>query len=194
MVNKFSSYVTNTRAIRYAIRHPKETWKSRSTLLSKADYVAFVRELFANETNAKSILAEPIRHEMNQFLSDSVKKTVAPDGNESPMRIEECMSLYATIRLLKPNVVIETGISAGRSSSFLLSALYENNHGELWSIDPDPRCGYAVPSMLRGRWHQIVATSNSALLELIQTLQVDLFIHDSLHTYQNMIFGKRLAF
>jgi hypothetical protein len=124
----------------------------------------------------------------SQWLSQSFQRSVLPPTGESPMTLAECMSLFAVVRLVQPHVVVETGVSAGRSSSFLLAALHENDTGELWSIDPDPVCGYAVPMALRKNWHILNGTSGAVLKSVIQEHNVDVFIHDSLHTYENMRF------
>ena len=54
-----------------------------------------------------------------------------------------------------------------------------NGSGELISIDPQPGTGWLVPDELRDRWRPIRATSYDALPSVGQ---IDLFIHDSLHT------------
>ena len=42
---------------------------------------------------------------------------------------------YVLVRILKPDIVIETGVGAGVSSWTILHALEENNAGKLISID-----------------------------------------------------------
>ena len=49
-------------------------------------------------------------------------------------------ALYIIARILKPEIVIETGVFEGHSSLALLLALKENNKGHLHSIDvPSPK-------------------------------------------------------
>jgi predicted O-methyltransferase YrrM len=101
---------------------------------------------------------------------------------------------YLSCRLLEPSVVIETGVAYGVSSAFILSALEENGHGVLHSVDLPPLrreyerlWGIAVPGALRGRWTLHRGSSGRVLPGLLgQTGAVDLFVHDSLHTYRNM--------
>jgi predicted O-methyltransferase YrrM len=101
---------------------------------------------------------------------------------------------YLSCRLLEPSVVIETGVAYGVSSAFILSALEENGHGVLHSVDLPPLrreyerfWGIAVPGALRGRWTLHRGSSGRVLAGLLgQTGAVDLFVHDSLHTYRNM--------
>ena len=102
--------------------------------------------------------------------------------------------LYAACRLLKPETVIETGVSYGVSTAFLLKALSVNNKGILHSIDlPSPgwqvddHVGVLVAQNLRARWQFHRGTSRRLLPGLLAE-PVDLFVHDSLHTYRNMRF------
>ncbi|AHY47604.1 Methyltransferase domain [Rubrobacter radiotolerans] len=104
---------------------------------------------------------------------------------------------YLLCRLLRPSVVVETGVAYGVSSAFLLAALAENGRGELHSIDLVPPRrgarrfqGVAVPESLRGRWTLHRGASRRVLPPLLRSLRerggVDLFVHDSLHSRANM--------
>jgi len=106
-----------------------------------------------------------------------------------PLSFEGAMSCYLIIRLMRPKIVVETGVSAGRASAFMLKALEDNNYGYLYSIDPDPNAGYAIPGVLKKRWFFIPKKSSEALPSLLERLdQVDMFLHDSLHTFENMMY------
>ncbi|MEM1568444.1 MAG: class I SAM-dependent methyltransferase [Thermofilaceae archaeon] len=115
--------------------------------------------------------------------------SISPPSGEMPLSLDEALSLYILIKAIKPKVVVETGVSAGRSSGFILQALHENGEGYLYSIDPDPNVGWAIPNYLRYRHKLFIGTSKDILPKLVQELQmIDIFLHDSLHTYDNMIF------
>jgi predicted O-methyltransferase YrrM len=102
---------------------------------------------------------------------------------------------YAFCRALRPKVVLETGVAHGVTSAFILQALAANNNGELWSIDLPPlgdaaqtNAGSLIPAGLRSRWHLLRGVSRRALPPLVSVLPaIDLFLHDSLHTYRNMM-------
>jgi predicted O-methyltransferase YrrM len=114
--------------------------------------------------------------------------------------------LYHFTRWLAPDLVVETGVFRGISTAFLLAALHENGRGHLYSIDlPDqslrtpegsvattalPRgvsTGFAIPGRLRERWTLIAGSSRSELVPLLTRLGgIDLFFHDSDHTYATM--------
>src|SRR5215210_7381155 len=101
---------------------------------------------------------------------------------------------YLLCRLISPSVVLETGVAYGVSSAFILRALEENGRGSLHSVDLPPLrteyerfWGIAVPDDLRGRWRLHRGSSARVLPRLLEEARtVDLFVHDSLHTYRNM--------
>lgn len=116
--------------------------------------------------------------------------------------------LYALCRFLQPHTVVETGVGLGTSSNFILQALKDNGFGELYSIDC-PKSTYSsdegikineaaytseeslpgclVPEFLRQDWNLLLGKSRDILPPLCEHLgEIDLFFHDSEHTYQNM--------
>jgi hypothetical protein len=96
------------------------------------------------------------------------------------------------------------------SSSYILKALDRNKYGKLYSIDvpwhtvthnwkaappedliPRPQeiqSGWLIPDGLRGRWDLTLGRSSDKLPALLQKLgPIDIFFHDSEHTYDNMV-------
>jgi len=113
------------------------------------------------------------------------------------LTFEFALCLYNLVRALKPTKVVETGVANGFSSSFLLRGLHDNGLGELYSLDfPNPtlimmnkKSGWLIPDDLRYRWHLVYGSTFENLLPLCRKLgQIDLFFHDSEHTYQTMTF------
>ena len=101
---------------------------------------------------------------------------------------------YAVVRALRPSVVVETGVCHGVTSAFLLKALEMNKAGVLHSVDLPPLgkhgdryVGWMIPEELRSRWTLRRGTTRRLLRPLLADVgHIDLFIHDSLHTYRNM--------
>jgi len=97
---------------------------------------------------------------------------------------------------MKPDVVVETGVAYGQSSSYILQAMKENDNGILYSVDNIFRpweslemIGNAIPQNLRKRWKLVVGSSVAKLEEILRSKKtIDVFLHDSLHTYKNMLF------
>jgi predicted O-methyltransferase YrrM len=101
---------------------------------------------------------------------------------------------YAVARSIRPKTVIETGVCYGVTSACVLAALEVNEQGHLYSIDLPPLgkngddyVGWLVPNELQHRWTLRRGTSRRLLGPLVEELgPIDLFVHDSLHTYKNM--------
>ena len=98
--------------------------------------------------------------------------------------------LYYITRLLKPNIVLESGVSAGASSSAILHALEDNKNGHLISSDlplhlDDKDIGILVPNHLKNRW-TIYKEGDEINLPIIvkKTDEIDLIYYDSLKTYE----------
>ena len=99
--------------------------------------------------------------------------------------------LYAICRTQKPDIVVETGVSSGVSSSYILSALEKNERGQLYSIDlpswQENQSGWMIPEYLRHRWYLTLGRSSETLEPLLMKVgDIDIFLHDSDHSYQNM--------
>lgn len=122
--------------------------------------------------------------------------------------------LYAAVRVSCPNVVFETGVFDGLSSALILRAMERNAVGELISIDlpaqetivdatdrmlegalpPGCSSGWIVPDCLRARYRLYLGDSKSLLPEALELYKsVDIFWHESLHTYQHQLFEYRTA-
>ncbi len=105
-------------------------------------------------------------------------------------------AIWCLIRHLSPERVVETGVAHGVTSRIVLEALEKNGSGHLWSIDRPPiepewkaHIGLAVDTNLRHRWTYIAGSSRRRLPRLLSQLgEIDLFIHDSLHSERNVRF------
>jgi predicted O-methyltransferase YrrM len=102
------------------------------------------------------------------------------------------MVLYIICRKQKPDIVVETGVASGVSSSHILCALEQNKRGQLYSIDlpgwQGNQSGWLIPDYIRYRWHLIVGKSSEKLAPLLKKVTgIDIFLHDSDHSYQNML-------
>jgi len=111
---------------------------------------------------------------------------------------------YALARAVGAQTAIETGVLHGLSSAFLLA---DNGGGRLYSVDypstfddgpsnldgftdtlpPGMGPGWAVPPVLRELWELRLGKSGDMLPEIFaSTGSVDLFVHDSDHTFETM--------
>ena len=92
--------------------------------------------------------------------------------------------LFLLVRASRPEVVVETGIANGHSSAIILAALDLNDTGTLHSVDIKNDVGALVPDH-HPRWVKHIGDGSSAALEgVLNNIEpVDLFIHDSDHSY-----------
>lgn len=124
------------------------------------------------------------------------------------------VALYLLVRKYKPKVILETGVANGVSTYFILKALHLNGSGKLISIDyPNynksgyitsegkidnvyiPKGltpGWIVPDIYRDKWDLKLGKSSDILPKINEDL--DMFIHDSEHSYSNMMFELKWAF
>ena len=112
--------------------------------------------------------------------------------------------LYMIVRSVKPEYFVETGVSAGESSTYILQAMHDNNFGKLISIDmpsvfvpkglttitPEGETsGWAIPEYLKDRWELNLGKAEELLPDILKKLKkIDIFFHDSMHTYEHMMF------
>lgn len=113
--------------------------------------------------------------------------------------IHTSAEIYVLCRIWQPNIIVETGVASGVSSAIILQALEDNGKGRLYSIDIGKRwfgqeIGWIVPDKLRHRWTLKIGPSQELLAPLLNELkEIDIFYHDSLHTYDNMMFEYKAA-
>lgn len=166
--------------------------KFRNEVLKDEDFIDYVRE---NLNAFKDITTAGLL--MPNFFLTSFKRSL--DSSLIP---------YILIRFLKPEKIVETGVASGFSSMLMLKALELNNKGFLYSIDLPPtfmredykqtdnvtlpkqrEIGWLVPENLKKRWRLTVGDSKEVLPPLLNVLEViDMFLHDSEHTYHHMMF------
>jgi len=121
---------------------------------------------------------------------------------------------YFLTRLIKPNFFIETGVLHGLTSSFILEALAKNERGKLLSIDypsyfnqvptnqdghydslpKDKEPGWLIPENLVENWEILLGKSSEILPKVLRKKEkIDIFLHDSEHTYDTMFLEFNLV-
>lgn len=140
------------------------------------------------------LVAEVVQDlEFQQHLA-SKQHSLEARGFDGMTGSTDCITLYVLVRTLRPKVMVETGVEFGASSAHILRAMALNGTGELHSIDlplhrvepfdTELGSGCLVPDYLRDRWNTMWGDSRDLLPELLDKLEcIDLFFHDSVHTY-----------
>lgn len=136
-------------------------------------------------------------------LHEKLRNPDAPQNDSNRL-------VYLTVRLLQPDVVVETGTFAGMLSSFVLRGLEDNGRGRLVSLDlpayepiphaidfpipPGEKPGWAIPDRLRGRLELVLGDARQSLPSVLErTGPIGVFVHDSLQTVRHMLFEYRTA-
>jgi predicted O-methyltransferase YrrM len=135
------------------------------------------------------------------------------------VNIEDALFLYWTVRRLKPKTIVQTGVCNGLSSAFMMLALAKNGpEGRLYVVDLAPvfnpkdpawtvrnnvygvvipegkSTGWIVPDAYRDRFEVHQGDAKKLLPPLVAKLpSIDMFYHDSDHTYNHMMFEFREA-
>lgn len=113
---------------------------------------------------------------------------------------------YILVRAVRPDYVVETGVSIGTTTALILAAMDHSGHGQLTSIDTPvasggmegtfdaSEIGIMVPSEFRSRWDLRLADAKVELPLALAARPPEMFCHDSDHSYAHMMFEYREAF
>jgi len=130
------------------------------------------------------------------FTTEMIRRRDAY-GSEGTMGAIDCATLYGLTRWLRPAVIVESGGYVGMSSAFILKALADEKltTAKLYSVELSEECeqGALIPDELhassgfvpmRGRLEDFLKRN-----ELPSS--VDMFLHDSSHSYKHMLWEFR---
>jgi predicted O-methyltransferase YrrM len=204
----------NPKTARQIICNHYYLWKEskapvyRYTAEEQSDIRSIIRNLFQNSNLATEIFetdTSPIRDHVESFIKELGRKKFPSKAKPYPLDFsldeDSGLFLYSLCKIIKPKAVLETGVAYGMSSAYILQALHENNSGILYSIDSIFRpwetkemIGAAIPPHLRSNWKLVLGTTSEKLKEVLSSIgEIDIFIHDSLHSYKNMLYEYEAA-
>jgi predicted O-methyltransferase YrrM len=135
------------------------------------------------------------------------------------VNLDDALFLYWLVRKLKPKTIVQTGVCNGLSAAFMMLGLVKNGPaGRLHAIDLPPvfnsadpgwavkgkvygvvipegkSSGWIVPDAYRDRFEVWNGDAKELLPKMVDKVDViDLFYHDSDHTYDHMMFEFREA-
>ncbi|HTR47742.1 MAG TPA: class I SAM-dependent methyltransferase [Verrucomicrobiae bacterium] len=194
-------------------------WRSRLAFASRnpgyairsvfRDMLALDERFLARVTGAPAaqvsgFLSEPFQDRRFQDrLQTAEKELQGTEAIGAALYAKRVLLQYAIVRAFKPDLILETGIANGVSSAYVLLALDHNQKGVLHSIDVDDGSfrpagkgiGWIVPDWLRSRWTMHLGDARTLLPQVLAKLGLlDVFIHDSAHTYEHMKFEYEEAY
>ena len=130
----------------------------------------------------------------SDFMAEMMRRRAA-HGSHGLMAALDCATLYALTRSLRPRVVVESGGFVGLSAAFILKALADEklSDARFYSIESDDKCEHwtLVPDELRPQLVPLRARVEDVVRSDTLPAEIDMFLHDSGHTYRHMLWEFR---
>jgi len=189
-------YLRNaSRRLKYAVEHPGYALRTALRELTVADerFLAAITGTRAGQI--REFLQEPSSHHRFASHLRGSEKEFRRGMSSADLWAKKILVQYAAVRALRPDTILETGVASGISTSYFLLALEMNQKGTLHSVEigdasflPAGRePGWIVPDWLRSRWRLHIGDATLVLPKLLAELgEIDVFVHDSLHSYEHM--------
>ena len=123
-------------------------------------------------------------NELIQHIINETQKSNLAKYADTEVRFSRRLAWYAFTRILKPKLVVETGVDKGLGSVLLCSALLKNQSegysGYYYGTDIDPKAGY----LLKGKYTEVGKILYGDSIESLNHLDkiIDIFINDSDHS------------
>ncbi|MCP9754331.1 class I SAM-dependent methyltransferase [Lacihabitans sp. CCS-44] len=119
-----------------------------------------------------------------EIISQAIENSDFKHVADKKVKLGRRIGWYAFIRILRPKVVIETGVDKGLGSLVICSALLKNKEdgfeGKYYGTDINPDAGYFLQGKFKTVGSIIYGDSITSLKSLNET--IDLFINDSDHS------------
>lgn len=182
--------------------------RDRLTIPPPLSCAQTIKSLFPKVAASK---AEALRAELrdDREFTNTVNGKMFEKRQRQAVVAEWQEFLYIAVRLSRPQTTVETGVFDGLSTAIILLALNRNGNGELISIDlpatetiegstdsmlettlpPGCQPGWLVPDGLRDRHRLLLGDSRELLPRLLsERAKIDIFFHDSMHTFEHQYF------
>jgi predicted O-methyltransferase YrrM len=190
--------------LRFALHNPLYAASSLYREITLSDERFLSSLIGVSARSVRKFLNEPVHDEpFATNLQSAESLFESSDLLSADLYAKKVLLQYAAVRAFAPDIVVETGVASGVSSSYLLLALHKNGRGKLYSIElgderylpPGKLPGWIVPDSLKSRWELRIGDSRELLPKLLAELgTASVFIHDSLHTYEQMLWEYRVAY
>src|SRR5437763_6869769 len=180
----FSPFISQMRAFQWP-------WQARA---NKRNQIQAASTPFYTMWDTVARFAAEIR--AGDFMAQMIRRRDS-FGSEGVMGALDCATLYALTRWLRPAMIVESGGFIGMSSAFILKALADEKlaTSKLYSIELSEDCeqGVLIPEALRSSGGFVPMRGRiEHFLEGNQLPQpIDIFLHDSSHSYQHMLWEFR---
>jgi len=188
-------------------REVRNRWLADLASCSETEVEEFVREIERDH-----IFLNEIKKNLKKYTYYFPMRTDFYCNKNGASIFFGSVSLYALVRINQPKIIVETGGTPGKSSAFILRALQKNGKGRLYTVDHPPeevderfdisechekrptgvRSNWAIPQELLSWQDLSIGKAKEVLPGLLEKIgDIDFFIHDSEHSYENMVFEFR---
>jgi predicted O-methyltransferase YrrM len=188
----------------FALRNPRYVANSILRELAQADEKFIGHITGTSSAQIRAYMDEPIATAAFANVLKTAEEEIGKLSTTSAdLFAKKVLLQYVAVRALVPECIVETGIANGVSSAYILLAIQKNGKGKLHSIElgdttllpTGAEPGWLVPAWLRAPWQVHIGDTRQLLPPLLsQCRQVDMFIHDSLHTYDHMLWEYEAAY
>ena len=177
----------------------KNEYTRRSVRMEQA-----LEKIFPGKTIDTSQLSELEKH-LDNFIQQ--KKLENYPSINVPYKIGYGINrnigklLFSICYFSQPEIIVETGVAYGFSCAYILHGLDFINKGKLVSVDclimpwhTKDTIGSVIPDHLKKRHTLLIENTPPNLKKLLNKMNsIDIFIHDSSHTYKHMMNEFRIA-
>lgn len=123
---------------------------------------------------------------LRKHIADMVQQSPFRKFADKEVRLARRLGWYVFVRMLKPKVVVETGVDKGLGAVLLCSALLKNKaegfEGRYYGTDINPNAGYLLAGPYKAVGEILYGDSIESLSAFKQP--IDLFINDSDHSME----------
>lgn len=139
----------------------------------------------ASFADARNAIEEPSEDaELTEFIQSMSAKSQYRNLLDPELRFGRRLGWYAFVRLLKPQVVVETGVDKGHGAVLLCAALIRNAREGFSGKYYGTECNLAAGWLLQGKYAEagqvIYGDSLATLRDLDE--EIDIFVNDSDHS------------
>lgn len=140
------------------------------------------------KTDYKEVLKYINEAQNDTYLAETILKTIAKSDErkfaDKEVRFAKRLGWYAFVRIMKPRLVVETGVDKGLGSVLLSAALLKNKkegfEGKYIGTDINPKAGYLLTDIYTEVGSIMYGDSIESLKKIKEP--IDLFINDSDHS------------
>jgi hypothetical protein len=150
------------------------------------EYLAHTVSIVTGVTYARAMsymreIQEDVK--VKQYIVDRIRNSPMRHSCDTSCAFGRRIGWYAFVRILRPRVVVETGVDKGHGAVVLCAALLRNRAegfpGEYFGTDINPKAGF----LLDEPYNRVGRVLFGDSIESLQTVpDIDIFINDSDHS------------